>query len=171
MATIQYTSRLVSTAADGVLVEAKYMKDESKGKLQSEINEDIYQKLSSLSPGGGGSSLPKGEVQTYQDLPENPEIGDTYIVRQSTRVGDKRYSPGSHFYWSQDETWECIGGEIDTEYIEGRLQAYEVSGAGKLLEVKTDLEQKIEDARAYTDSRINETLSWIEDEDLFPGSN
>ena len=53
MATIQYTSRLVSTAADGVLVEAKYMKDEVQGKLQSDINADLYKRIQNLSPGGG----------------------------------------------------------------------------------------------------------------------
>ena len=112
MATIQYTSRLVSTASDGVLVEAKYIKDETRGKLQSEINDDLYSKLQSSGLSGVVYN-PKGSVETYDDLPSNPNPGDVYNIIQGVTIGVKKFAPGSNFVYTTDGEWDSLGGVID----------------------------------------------------------
>lgn len=172
MATIQYTSRLVSTASDGVLVEAKYIKDETRGKLQSEINDDLYSKLQSS--GTGGVYNPKGSVETYDDLPLNPSPGDVYNIIQGVTIGDKNYAPGSNFVYTTDGEWSFLGGVIDNteakEYTDGKLQEFRTEIDGKLQEVIEETKTTIlEESKSYTDTKINESLCWIEDEDLFSG--
>ena len=173
MATIQYTSRLVSTASDGVLVEANYIKDETRGKLQSEINDDLYSKLQS-SGSSGVIYNPKGSVETYDDLPLNPNPGDVYNIIQGVTIGDKEYAPGSNFVYTTDGEWSYLGGVIDIteakEYTDGKLQEFKTESDGKLQEVIEETKTTIlEESKSYTDTKINESLCWIEDEDLFSG--
>lgn len=166
MATIQYTSRLVSTAADGVLVEAKYMKDEVQGKLQSEINADLYKRLENINPGSGVAYTIKGSVDSYDDLPGDPKTGDVWIVKDT----------GDNYVWTSSGEWDNLGKIIsDTELTEFKTET-----TGKLKEITSrldilegdgegSLKKTLEDAKSYTDTKINESLTWIEDEDLFPG--
>ena len=82
MASIQYTSRLVSTAADGVLVETKYIKDEAQGKLQSDINAELYKQLSEIDRDINSAVYRiKGSVDSFWDLPGDPNPGDVYNVK------------------------------------------------------------------------------------------
>lgn len=166
MATIQYTSRLVSTAADGVLVEAKYMKDEVQGKLQSDINADLYKRIQNLSPGGGVIYTFKGSVDSFDALPVNANPGDVYIVKDS----------GDSYVWTSTGEWDPLGKIINNK----ELEDYKTETSGKLKEITTrldtiegegegSLKKTLEDAKSYTDTKINESLTWIEDEDLFPG--
>ena len=107
MATIQYTSRLVSTAADGVLVEAKYMKDEVQGKLQSDINADLYKRIQNLSPGGGVIYTLKGSVDSFDALPVNANPGDVYVVKDS----------GDSYVWTSTGEWDSLGKIINRKPI------------------------------------------------------
>lgn len=179
MATIQYTSRLVSTAADGVLVEAAYMKDEAIGKLQSEINADLYSKVSNI-------YTPKGSVETFEDLPTDAAPGDVYNVKSAVTLEDgTTYPAGSNFVWIDGEPgrWDYIGGSVDNseakEYCDGKLTELREEISGQLTEITGRLEaletggavkeEILEETKSYVDNKINESLTWIEDEDLFSG--
>lgn len=166
MATIQYTSRLVSTAADGVLVEAKYMKDEVQGKLQSEINADLYKRIENINPGSGVAYTIKGSVDSYDNLPGNPETGDVWITKDT----------GDNYVWTSTGEWDNLGKIISNT----ELTEFKTETTGKLKEITSrldtltgdgegSLKKTLEDAKSYTDTKINESLTWIEDEDLFPG--
>lgn len=161
MATIKYTSRLVSTAADGVLVETRYLKDEIQGKLQSEINVDLYQRIQNLSPESSGIVyIPKGSVDTYSDLPETPAPGDVYNVRSSVTLADgTKYGSGTNFVWSPEGFWDSLGGCIEGD---GKLQEFKDEVSGKLEEIKSDIESVRDESKSYTDTRLNETIGWVE---------
>ena len=126
MATIQYTSRLVSTAADGVLVEAKYMKDEVQGKLQSDINADLYKRIQNLSPGGGVIYTLKGSVDSFDALPVNANPGDVYVVKDS----------GDSYVWTSTGEWDSLGKIINNK----ELEDYKTETSGKLKEITTRLD-------------------------------
>lgn len=173
MAEIRYTSRLVPTTADGVLIESTYIKDENLGKLQSEINADLYSKLSS----GGGTN--KGSVETYQDLPKTAKPGDIYNVKSPVVIGDEEYPAGSDFIFSSSGEWVYNGNPSDIKsYCDGKLKelqenlSKEISGiTGRLesLEITGATKEEIlNEAKSYTDENLIKTVSWVEDEDLFP---
>lgn len=173
MATIQYTSRLTSTAADGVLVESKYIKDETQGKLQSEINADIYKRLDKLKPGTSGLIYTlKGIKDKYTDLPGDPDLGDVWTVKEA--YGD--YPENTNFAWTS-EGWVSLGGIIDNS----ELHDFKTETAGRLKEItnrldiiegdqKGSIENALEEAKFYTDQQLGNTVSWIEDEDLLSGN-
>lgn len=175
MASIQYTSRLVSTAADGVLVETKYIKDEAQGKLQSDINAELYKQLSEIDRDINSAVYRiKGSVDSFQDLPGDPNPGDVYNVKTKVTLGDQSYPANTNFVWTVDDGWDSLGGILDNT----ELKEYKTETAGKLKEITSRLdtlegdgEGSIkEEIKSYTDQKFKDTLTWIEDEDLFPGT-
>ena len=145
MAEIKFTSRLVPTTADKVLIEAPYVIDENLGKLQSEINRDILNRISQ-----GLLYSYKGTVETYDDLLaiENPIPGDVYNVRTEINLPGMSYSAGTNFAWVREDDgysrWDALGGTIDSSLLEEKFD--ELGESSKL----------------YTDTQLSNHISWEE---------
>lgn len=169
MAQIQYTSRLVSTAADGVLVETTYLKDEAKGKLQSVINAELYDKIEAIETTAGAVYTPKGSVTYFEDLPSDAKVGDVYNVENASSAYGEPFPPGTNFVWveiSGEGKWDALGGTFDlTEAIlytdEKLVEAKEYSD-GKLSEAKTYADGKLDDAKSYTDGKLVEAKEYTD---------
>lgn len=127
MALIKVTSRISPTTADGVLTESVHVKDESLGKLQSDINADLYRKINSVV--GTSIGVYKGSVETYEDLPNDASSGDVYIVKTEFTKDDITYSEDSSWIFSESKKWE----------------KYETPSSvytdGKLTETKTEIKE------------------------------
>ena len=170
MAQIQYTSRLVSTAADGVLVETTYLKDEAKGKLQSAINAELYDKIEAIETIAGAVYTPKGSVASFEDLPSNAKIGDVYNVENSSSVDGETYPAGTNFVWveiSGEGKWDALGGTFDISealsYTDGKLTEAKTYTDGKLSEAKTYADGKLDDAKSYTDDKLVESKEYTDE--------
>lgn len=134
MATINFTSRISTTAADGILLEATVIEDKALKKTQAAINQEVgtlstsvktlEQKVELLSGdlnSVAGIYNPKGSVESYDSLPmTGNSIGDVYNVKEQTVLefedGSKEtYAPGTNFVWIELE-----GG---TKYTEAEVIA------------------------------------------------
>ena len=55
----------------------------------------------------------KGTLQSYNDLPDNAEIGDTYNIVKAFSIDGTYYSAGTNVAWD-GENWDPLGGETDS---------------------------------------------------------
>lgn len=66
---------------------------------------------------------PKGAVDTYNDLPANPEVGDIYQVDGETVIDagtldEKRYPAGTDFKYTEEDGWIAMPSGYDmSEYV------------------------------------------------------
>ena len=130
------------------------MKDESLGKLQSEINAELYERLSS---GSTGILLSwKGSVDNYSDLPGDAKPGDTWNVRNPVETGDEEYPAGTNFSWTGDH-WDSLGGVVggDFDEINRRLDTIEGESDGSI-------KKSLEEAKSYTDEKLNDSITWVD---------
>lgn len=67
MATINYTARLHSTTADGILAHTSELYDEGRRKFQSAINEEVKQRLDGL---GQAAAAADGKIKPVQATAE-----------------------------------------------------------------------------------------------------
>lgn len=112
---IQYTSRIKSSTADGVLIEVDQVKDEEKGKLQSVINKEVDTSLAAKANSGevykktetysksevdtkvatSVSSVykPKGSKATIAEVIAltDAKVGDVWDVKAEFTLSGKKY--------------------------------------------------------------------------------
>ena len=55
----------------------------------------------------------RGTLQSYNDLPDNAEIGDTYNIVKAFSIDGTYYSAGTNVAWD-GENWDPLGGETDS---------------------------------------------------------
>ena len=55
----------------------------------------------------------RGTLQSYNDLPDNAEIGDTYNIVKAFSIDGTYYSAGTNIAWD-GENWDPLGGETDS---------------------------------------------------------
>ena len=55
----------------------------------------------------------RGTLQSYTDLPDNAELGDTYNIIKAFSIDGTYYSAGTNVAWD-GENWDPLGGETDS---------------------------------------------------------
>ena len=112
---IQYTSRIKSSTADGILLEADQMVDEAKGKLQSVINKevdtslaakansaDVYKKTETYSKSEVDTKVSQSISTVYRPMGSkdtiaqvialtDAKVGDVWDVKAEFTLGGKKY--------------------------------------------------------------------------------
>lgn len=172
MATINFTSRIASTTADGVLVEAQSIKDEALNKLQSEINSVVNSQIIGLnseitnlkkSLGDVGQTLtgiytPCGSVDNYADLPtEGNSLGDVYDVKTKSTVGDKTYAAGTNFVWIKTKS-EVLYTEEDQEVKDGTKTVEDIKEAAQYGWDALGGEVDFSEVKQYADDQIEAAI-------------
>jgi hypothetical protein len=117
---IQYTSRIKSSTADGVLLEADQIKDEVQGKLQSVINRenktaieakanaaDVYKKTETYTKSEVDTKVTQAVSTVYKPMGSkatiaevialtNAKIGDVWNVEAEFTLSGKKYPPSTN---------------------------------------------------------------------------
>lgn len=126
MATINYTSRLHSTAADGKLAHASEIFDETQDKFQSKINEEVKTKLeqvgNDITQKISGVYKVKGTKENIAQVIElTPAIGDVWNVTNEFQLNGKKYPAGTNVVATAaskaEASWDALGGTIDVQDI------------------------------------------------------
>lgn len=92
------------------LGEFKILEKVATLKIATQINELIDSKVSS-------AYRYKGSVDTYEELPENAQVGDVYNVVAK----HDNYPAGTNYAWTGDN-WDALGGSVDTSDITNSLE-------------------------------------------------
>lgn len=99
-------------------LENYYLKSETYNKNEVYNKEEVDAKTTAI-------YRPKGSVQTYEDLPtENNEVGDVYNVVEA----HGSYPAGTNYVWTAENTWDALGGSIDTSNLVDLSSNQTISG-------------------------------------------
>lgn len=120
---IQYTSRIKSSTADGILLEADQIRDEAQGKLQSVINNEVKDQLASLGVQTTAIYRPKGSKATIAEVISltDAKVGDVWNVESEFTLSGKKYPAGTNVACvtatssssHTDANWDALGGTVD----------------------------------------------------------
>ena len=124
---IQYTSRIKSTAFDGVLVETDQIKDIAQNKSQKKINEDVKKELGEVQ-----SKINNSLAGLYRLMGTKANIsevlaitsakkGDVWNVTADFNLNEKHYPAGTNVVAIADfnsggndaSKWDTLGGTVD----------------------------------------------------------
>lgn len=125
---IQYTSRIKSTAFDGVLVETDQIKDIAQNKFQKDINaavkkglEEVQKKIDNSI---AGLYRLKGTKQTLAEVKALTGVkkGDVWNVAKGFTLNGRPYTDGTNVVATADmatgateANWDALGGTISLE--------------------------------------------------------
>lgn len=125
---IQYTSRIKSTAFDGVLVETDQIKDIAQNKFQKDINaavkkglEEVQKKIDNSI---AGLYRLKGTKQTLAEVKALTGVkkGDVWNVAKGFTMNGRPYTDGTNVVATADmatgateANWDALGGTISLE--------------------------------------------------------
>ena len=125
---IQYTSRIKSTAFDGVLVETDQIKDIAQNKFQKDINADMKKGLEEVQKkidnSIAGLYRLKGTKQTLAEVKALTGVkkGDVWNVAKGFTLNGRPYTDGTNVVATADmatgateANWDALGGTISLE--------------------------------------------------------
>lgn len=125
---IQYTSRIKSTAFDGVLVETDQIKDIAQNKFQKDINAEVKQGLADVQKkidnSIAGLYRLKGTKQTLAEVKALTGVkkGDVWNVAKGFTLNGRPYTDGTNVVATADmatgateANWDALGGTISLE--------------------------------------------------------
>ena len=125
---IQYTSRIKSTAFDGVLVETDQIKDIAQNKFQKDINADVKKGLEEVQKkidnSIAGLYRLKGTKQTLAEVKALTGVkkGDVWNVAKGFTLNGRPYTDGTNVVATADmatgateANWDALGGTISLE--------------------------------------------------------
>lgn len=125
---IQYTSRIKSTAFDGVLVETDQIKDIAQNKFQKDINEEVKNGLAEVQKkidnSIAGLYRLKGTKQTLAEVKALTGVkkGDVWNVAKGFTLNGRPYTDGTNVVATADmatgateANWDALGGTISLE--------------------------------------------------------
>ena len=158
MATINYTSRLHSTAADGKLAHASEIFDEVDGRFQGAINKDVKAKLNALS----SAYRIKGTIDSFNKLLTlTPVIGDVYNITNEFTLSGKKYPAGTNVVAVNnvkgESSWDALGGTID---VQGILKSAASDATSKANTAKSEaISAAASDATSKANTAKSEAIS------------
>lgn len=131
MSTINYTARLHSTTADGILAHTSELYDTEKTKFQSAINKEVGEKLIELEKNIGskisGVYRPKGSKPFDQVMALTPAIGDVYDIPAEFTLNGKKYPAHTNIVAivaaQGESSWDALGGTVDVQDILSKAAA------------------------------------------------
>ncbi|EJX07777.1 hypothetical protein EVA_04112, partial [gut metagenome] len=124
---IQYTSRIKSTAFDGVLVETDQIKDIAQNKFQKDINaevkkglDDVQKKINNSLAGLYRLMGTKANISEVLALP-HAKKGDVWNVTADFNLNGNHYPAGTNVVAIADfnlggniaSQWDTLGGTVD----------------------------------------------------------
>ena len=161
---IQYTSRVKSSTADGVLLEADQVKDEEKGKLQSVINKEVdtslnskannaevYKKTETYSKSEVDTKVatsvssvykPKGSKATIAEVIAltDAKVGDVWDVKAEFTLSGKKYPASTNVV--------CVTATTTSSHTDANWDALggtvDLTPYAKTADVNTELEKKVD---------------------------
>ena len=124
---IQYTSRIKSTAFDGVLVETDQIKDIAQNKFQKDINAEVKQELGEVQNKINNSLTGLYRLMgTKANISEvlaltSAKKGDVWNVTADFNLNEKHYPAGTNVVAISDfnsggnnaAKWDTLGGTVD----------------------------------------------------------
>lgn len=88
----------------------------------------------------------RGSIQTENDLPEQPDVGDMYNIEQKSYYGE----PGNNVVWNGKE-WDSLGSIIDLDlyYTKTQLDSKYASKSNRVVMTSSDTNVKLEPNQFY----------------------
>lgn len=161
---IKYTSRIKSSTADGVLLEADQMKDESQGKLQSAINQevktglgtkanaaDVYKKTETYTKSEVDTKVSQAVSTVYKYMGSKNTIaevialtdaknGHVWDVKTEFTLSGKKYPAGTNVACVTDTTTSAHT-DANWDALGGTI---DLSPYAKTADVTTQLASKVD---------------------------
>lgn len=125
MNTINYTARLHTTTADGILAHTSELYDEGLQKFQSAINTEVKNRLDGLGEEIGqkisGVYRPKGSKSFTEVMALTPAVGDVYDIQSEFTLNGKKYPAHTNIVAvtaaKGESSWDALGGTVDVQDI------------------------------------------------------
>ena len=125
MATIDYTSRLHCTAADGKLALTGEIFDDKQNKFQKQINQEVKTRLDNLGDEIGqkisGVYRPKGSLDFARVMALTPAVGDVYDIPAEFTLNGHKYPAYTNIVATKaapgENSWDTLGGTVDVQDI------------------------------------------------------
>lgn len=132
MSTIDYTARLHSTTADGILAHTSELYDTEESKFQSAINKEVGNKLTELEQNIGskisGVYKVKGTKATIAEVLKEPLTkGDVWNIESEFTLKGKKYPAGTNVVaintTQVEDSLDPLGGTVDVQDILNKAAA------------------------------------------------
>ena len=173
MATIDYTSRLHCTAADGKLALTGEIFDDKQNKFQKQINQEVKTRLDNLGDEIGqkisGVYRPKGSLDFARVMALTPAIGDVYDIPAEFTLNGHKYPAHTNIVATKaapgENSWDTLGGTVDVQDIlskaatatDSKLQP--VSQKATAAEATANAAKKAAETALATSTAASETAS------------
>lgn len=97
---------LNGTSIEGSLIDQSISSSSTDSHIPT--SKAVYDAVQQVKTDLGSALTYKGSVDTYEQLPEDAEVGDTWNVVQAYQT----YPAGTNYAWN-GSTWDALGGSVD----------------------------------------------------------